>query len=142
MERADLETLKDTLRDALLKSGREVRERKTVAGRAFLVDGRAVGQFEERNGSLRVRLWLADEERAAFEARPTFHRESGWLLVVSDDDVTFVCGLATAAFRAASAGKGSPPSASTVEIADMDGEEKKGGSRRALPNSRRPAGRG
>lgn len=126
----------NTLREAFVASGRDVRERKTVTGRAFLVGGRAVGQYEERAGGLRARLWLADKERTAFEARPTFDRESGWLHVVSDDDVKFVCGLVSAAYRSASSGKGSPPSASTVEMpttAELIGEEKKKGASRRPP---------
>lgn len=134
--------MSNTLREAFMASGRDVRERKTVTGRAFLVGGRAVGQYEERAGALRARLWLTDKERASFEARPTFDRESGWLHVVSDEDVKFVCSLVPAAYRAASAGKGSPPSASTVEMptaTDISVEEtKKGASRRPPVRSSRP----
>ncbi len=123
-----------------------LRERGTVAGTAFLVGGRAVGQFEARGGLLRARLWLTEKERASFEARPTFDRESGWLHVVSNEDVKFVSSLVPAAYRAASGGKGSPPSASTVEMptaTDISMEDKKkGASRRTLSTSRRPAGRG
>lgn len=142
VERADLASMTNTLGEAFMGSGRDVRERKTVTGRAFLVSGRAIGQYEERGGALRVRLWLADKERAAFEERPTFDRESGWLHVISNEDVKFVCGLAPAAYRAASAGKGSPPSASTVEVptaADLMAEErKKGTSRRPSARPSRP----
>jgi hypothetical protein len=138
MERADMASMTNTLREAFVAAGRDVRERRTVTGRAFLVDGRAIGQFEERSGTLRARLWLADKERAAFEARPTFDRDSGWLHVVSDDDVRFVCGLVPAAYRAAASGKGAPPSATSVEVpttADLMEEEKKKGA------SRRPSAR-
>lgn len=132
--------MENTLREAFLAAGRDVRERRTVTGRAFLHDGRAVGQFEERSGGLRVRLWLADKERALFEGRPTFDRESGWLHVVSDDDVKFVAGLVPAAYKAASSGKASPPSASTVELptaADVLTGEK----RKSAASPRRPSER-
>jgi hypothetical protein len=138
MERADMASMTNTLREAFVAAGRDVRERRTVTGRAFLVAGRAVGQFEERSGTLRARLWLADKERGAFEARPTFDRDSGWLHVISDDDVRFVCGLVPAAYKAAAAGKGAPPSANTVEVpttAELIEEEKKKGA------SRRPSAR-
>lgn len=142
VERADVATMMNSLREAFLASGRDIRERGTVAGTAFLVSGRAVGQFEARGGMLRARLWLTDKERASFEARPTFDRQSGWLHVVSNDDVKFVSSLVPAAYRAASAGKGSPPSASTVEVsADADiteGEKKRGASRRPPVRSSRP----
>jgi hypothetical protein len=142
MDRADAATMTNAMREAFLGAGRDVRERKTVSGNAFLVAGRAVGQFQERGGSLRVRLWLMEKERAAFEARPTFDRESGWLHVVSDDDVRFVVGLVPAAYRAAASGKGSPPSASTVEMpttAELIEEEKKRGApRRPAARSTRP----
>ena len=108
--------MENALREAFVAAGRDMKERRTVTGRAFLVGGRAVGQYEERAGLLRARLWLADKERATFEARPTFDRDSGWLHVVSDDDVRFVNGLIPAAYRAASSGKASPPSARTVEL--------------------------
>lgn len=134
VDRADIATMTNTLREAFLGTGRDVRERRTVTGHAFLVAGRAVGQFEERAGAMRVRLWLSDKERALFEARPTFDRESGWLHVVSDEDVKFVCGLVPSAYRAAASGKASPPSASTVEMPTtaelMEEERKKGASRR------------
>ena len=126
----------NTLRQAFLASSDEVNERRTVAGHAFLAGGRAVGQFEARANMLRARLWLADKDRAVFESRPTFDRESGWLHVVSDDDVRFVCGLVPAALKAASSGRAAPPSASTVEmpttardIASAE-ERKRGASRR------------
>lgn len=144
VERADIATMMNGLREAFLASGREIRERGTVAGTAFLVGGRAVGQYEARGGMLRVRLWLTDTERATFEARPTFDRESGWLHVVSNEDVKFVSSLVPAAYRAASAGKGSPPSASTVEMpsaTDVAGEgTKKGASRRPPVRSSRSRG--
>jgi hypothetical protein len=128
VERADLLSMENTLREAFVATGSDVRERRTVTGRAFLVDGRALGQFEERAGVLRVRLWLGERERASFEGRPTFDRESGWLHLVSDDDVRFVAGLLPAAYKAAASGKATPPSASTLEMptaADITIEEKK-----------------
>ncbi len=132
----------NTMREAFLGAGRDVRERRTLTGNAFLSAGRAVGQFEERAGTLRVRLWLPDKERTAFEARPTFDRESGWLHVVSDEDVKFVCQLAPVAYRAAASGKGAPPSASTVEIPTtakvIEAEKKKVGLRRPAARSSRP----
>jgi len=132
--------MENKLREAFVAVGRDVRERKTVSGRAFLIDGRAVGQFEERGGVLRARLWLGDKERATFESRATFDRESGWLHVVSDDDVRFIASLVPAAYKAASSGKASPPGASTVEMPtrpDIPVEAKKKGA--ASP--RRPSAR-
>lgn len=128
----------NTIRDAFGRAG-DVRERSLVAGRAFLhPSGRAIAQVEERGGTLRARVWLADKERAAFEARPTFDRESGWLHVVSDDDVRFVCGLAPAAYGAATNGRASPPSASTVEVSEAtpapDEEKRKGAGPRRPPS--------
>jgi hypothetical protein len=148
MDRADVATLSNTMREAFLGSGRDVAERKTVTGNAFLVSGRAIGQFEERGGTLRVRLWLGDKERAAFEGRPTFDRDSGWLHVISDEDVKFVCGLAAAAYRAAASGKAAPPSARSVELPSSEmparvppegsEEKKKGAPRRPAARSMRP----
>lgn len=138
MDRADFATTTNVLREAFLKSGPDVRERKTVAGHAFLVSGRAIGQFEERAGGLRARLWLTDKERAAFEGRPTFDRESGWLLVISDDDVRFVSALAQTAHRAASSGKGTPPSASTIEMPNALAAEVADDKRKASATRRAP----
>jgi hypothetical protein len=144
MDRADAATMTNSMREAFLASGRDVAERKTVTGNAFLVSGRAIGQFEERAGLLRVRLWLGDKERAAFEGRPTFDRDSGWLHVISDDDVRFVCGLAPVAYRAAVSGKGAPPSARAVEMPSNEmparvppggSEEKKKGAATRRPPS-------
>ena len=138
MDRANVATMSNAMREAFLGAGRDVAERRTVTGNAFLVSGRALGQFEERAGTLRVRLWLGDKERATFESRPTFDRDSGWLYVISDDDVTFVCGLAPAAYRAGSSGKAAPPSARSVEMptSEMPGEEKKKGAATRRPASR------
>lgn len=130
----------DRLREAFVSAGADVRERSLVAGRAYLhPSGRAIAQVEERAGTLRARVWLSDRERAALESRPTFDRSSGWIHLVSDDDVRFVCGLAAAAYRAATTGRASPPSASTVEIGSRGrpGEEEK--KKGALP--RRPPSR-
>ncbi|MBM4433668.1 MAG: hypothetical protein FJ028_00885 [Chloroflexi bacterium] len=132
-------SIENTLREAFVAAGSDVRERRTVSGRAFPVDGRALGQFEERAGVLRVRPWLGDRERASFEGRPTFDRESGWLHLVSDDDVRFVAGLVPAAYEAASSGRATPPSASTVEMptaADVTLEEKKGAASPRRPSAR------
>lgn len=111
----------NTLREAFLASGKDTQEKRTVAGHAFLVGGRAVGQIERRANAIRARLWLPDKERTTFEARPTFDHESGWLYVVSDEDVQFVSELARTAHRAAAAGERgvSPPGARTVEIAPL-----------------------
>jgi hypothetical protein len=118
MPRADIATTVNTLREAFLASGKGTHEKRTVAGHAFLVDGRAVGHIERRANAVRARLWLPDKERKAFEARPTFDRESGWLYVVSAEDVAFVREMAKVAHRAAAAGERgiSPPGASKVEI--------------------------
>jgi hypothetical protein len=137
--RADLIAMENTLREAFVAAGRDVRERGTVTGRAFLFDGRAVGQYEKRSGGLRVRLWLGEKERATFEARPTFDRESGWLHVISDEDVKFVARLIPAAYKAASSGKASPPSASTVELptaAEIIVEKKRGAASPRRPSER------
>lgn len=130
----------NTLREAFLAADREVNERRTVAGHAFLMGGRAVGQFEARANMLRARLWLADKERAVFEARPTFDRDSGWLHLVSDDDVRFVCSLVPAAFKAASSGRAAPPSARTVEMPTTT-RDLAGASERKRGAPRRPSAR-
>ncbi len=103
--------MSNALREAFLAAGKDIEEKRTVTGSAFLTAGRAVGQFETRANVLRVRLWLADKERRAFEGRPTFDADSGWLHVVSDEDVGFVRGLVTAAHRAAVSGSAAAPSA-------------------------------
>jgi hypothetical protein len=138
MDRADVATMSNAMREAFLGSGRDVAERKTVTGSAFLVSGRAIGQYEERAGTLRARLWLGDKERAAFESRPTFDRDSGWLHVISDEDVKFVCGLVPAAYRAAASGKAAPPSARSIEMpsSELPVEEKK---KSAAPTRRPPS---
>ena len=136
MDRAAIAVMTDRLRDVFLRSGAGVQERKTVTGHAFLVAGRAIGQFEERAGGLRARLWLADKERATLEKRPTFDRESGWLHVVSDEDVAFIAGLAPSAYKAAATGRAAPPSARIAELPMTEDtvmaeeEKKKGASRR------------
>jgi hypothetical protein len=93
------------LREAFASAGPKVEERRTGTGRAYLVDGRMVGQVDENPGSLRVRMWLVDKDRSSFEQRPTFDAQKGWMVVVSDDDVGFVRGLVPAAYRAAAEGK-------------------------------------
>ena len=93
------------LRDAFASAGPGVEERRTGTGRAFLVEGRALGQVDEGSGSLRVRMWLVAGDRPAVEARPTFDPQSGWMVVVSDDDVGFVRELMPSAYRAAAKGE-------------------------------------
>jgi len=112
VERADIAAMVNAMREAFLAAGPNVREKRTVAGHAFLVDGRALGQIQRRANALRARLWLPDKERGVLEARPTFDRDSGWLFVVSDEDVRFVRGLAPVAFKAALSGAAgaTPPS--------------------------------
>lgn len=102
MERADVVSLVNSLREAFLAAGADVREKPTVTGGAFLVDGRALGRVDVRVSTVRVRLWLPERERRSFEARPTFDPESGWLHVVSEEDVTFTRGLIDLAYRASS----------------------------------------
>jgi hypothetical protein len=104
MERADIAGLTNALREAFLAAGKGLEEKRQVTGSAFFVHGHAIGQFELRAGALRARLWLADRDRRTLEARPTFDADSGWLHVVSDEDVAFVRGLIPAASRAASSG--------------------------------------
>lgn len=102
------------LRDALASSGTDVTEKRTGTGRAFLVAGRALGQLDETALGVRVRLWLPEKERRAVERRPTFDTDSGWLHVVSDDDVAFVRGLLPVAYRAAATGEfGTAPTGRT-----------------------------
>ena len=93
------------LRDAFASAGPEVEERRTGTGRAFLVSGRVIGQVDEGSGSLRVKMWLVAGDRSAVARRPTFDPQSGWMVVVSDDDVGFVRELAPGAYRAASKGE-------------------------------------
>lgn len=118
MDRADVAALANALREAFLAGGKEMRERKTVTGQAFLLAERAVGQIDVRANVVRARLWLSEKDRQRFEARPTFDAESGWLHVVSDEDVEFVRSLVPAACRAASSGvETAPPSPRGVEVA-------------------------
>ena len=93
------------LRDAFASAGPEVEERRTGTGRAFLAGGRVFGHVDEGSGSLRVKMWLVAGDKAAVERRPTFDPQSGWMVVVSDDDVGFVRELAPGAYRAASKGE-------------------------------------
>jgi hypothetical protein len=102
--RTDVAAMSSSLRDAFTSAGPEVEERRTGTGRAFLVAGRAMGQIDESPALLRVRLWLVEKDRRSVEGRPTFDSASGWLHVVSDDDVAFVRGLIPLAYRAAVAG--------------------------------------
>jgi hypothetical protein len=111
--RTDIAAMASALRDAFASAGPKVEERRTGTGRAYLVGGRVVGQVDETPGSLRVRMWLVDKDRSAFEGRPTFDARSGWMVVVSDEDVGFVRGLVPVAYRAADEGK--PTATPTVE---------------------------
>lgn len=118
MDRADVAALANALREAFLAAGKDMRERKTVTGQAFLLGGHAVGQIDVRANVVRARLWLPEKERQRFESRPTFDPESGWLHVVSDDDVGFLRTLLPVACRtAASGGEAAPPAPRGVEIA-------------------------
>lgn len=103
--RTDIAAMASALRDAFASAGPEVEERRTGTGRAFLVGGRVIGQVDEGSGSLRVKMWLVAGDRSAVERRPTFDPRSGWMVVVSDDDVGFVRELAPGAYRAASKGE-------------------------------------
>ena len=103
--RTDIAAMASALRDAFASAGPKVEERRTGTGRAYLVEGRVVGQVDETPGSLRVRMWLVDKDRGVFEGRPTFDAQSGWMVVVSDEDVGFVRELVPVAYRAAAEGK-------------------------------------
>jgi hypothetical protein len=150
MDRADIAGMTSALREAFLTAGKEIEEKRTATGSAFFTAGHAIGQFETRASALRARLWLTDKERQKLEARPTFDGDSGWLHVVSDEDVAFLRSLLGSAYRAASTGNAAPsaprpagpgapwtvgapserkrltPSAEAVQ----PGEKKKGASRR------------
>lgn len=126
------------LRDAFASAGPGVEERRTGTGRAFLVEGRVLGQVDEGSGSLRVRMWLVAGDRPAVEARPTFDPQSGWMVVVSDDDVGFVRELMPSAYRAAAKGE------ETAAPAQRD-EATRGQATRAAsppPSSEKPSVRG
>ncbi|MDE3100968.1 MAG: hypothetical protein KGJ98_01900 [Chloroflexota bacterium] len=130
MDRADVAALANALREAFLADGGEMRERKTVTGEAFLLGEHAVGQIDVRANVVRARLWLSDEDRRRFEARPTFDPESGWLHVVSDEDVELVRSLIPAASRTAASGAdAAPPAPRSVDAAPP----------RAAPTKRRRA---
>ena len=98
----------NALREAFLAAGNDIEEKRTATGSAFFTDGHAIGQYETRANVLRARLWLPDKERAKLEARPTYDADSGWLHVVSDEDVAFVRGLIPSAQRSAASGAGAP----------------------------------
>lgn len=118
MDRADVAALANALREAFLAGGEDMRERKTVTGQAFLLSGRAVGQIDVRANVVRARLWLPERDRQRFEARPTFDPESGWIHVVSREDVEFVRKLVPVACRAAAAGTdAAPPAPRGIEVA-------------------------
>src|SRR5262245_45498445 len=104
--------MSNALRESFLEAGTNVEEKRTATGSAFFAGGHAIGQFETRANVLRARLWLADKDRQKLEARPTFDPDSGWLHVVSDEDVAFVRGLIANAYRSATTGgAGASPSA-------------------------------
>ena len=104
--------MSSALRESFLAAGKEVEEKRTATGSAYFTAGHAIGQYETRANVLRARLWLSDKDRQKLEARPTFDADSGWLHVVSDEDVAFVRGLLASAYRSASGGAtGAAPSA-------------------------------
>lgn len=143
MERADIAAMAESIREAFLSAGDGIREKRTVTGRAFLVEDRAIGQTDVRAGTLRTRIWLPDKERRAFESRPTFDLDSGWLHLVSDDDIQFVRNILPVAYRAVRAGTALPSGTRSVgpesETAAA-GEKKRGASRRPPSRSIRPRG--
>ena len=96
--------MSNALREVFLAAGKDIEEKRTATGSAFFTAGHAIGQYETRANVLRSRLWLADKERAKVESRPTFDADSGWLHVVSDEDVAFLRGLVTVAYQSASSG--------------------------------------
>ena len=96
--------MSNAVREAFLAAGKDIEEKRTATGSAFFIAGHAIGQYETRASVLRARLWLADKERAKLESRPTFDADSGWLHVVSDEDVALLRGLVTVAYRSASSG--------------------------------------
>ena len=100
--------MSNALREAFLAAGRDIEEKRTATGSAFFTGGHAMGQYETRANVLRARLWLPDKDRAKLEARPTYDPDSGWLHVVSDEDVAFVRGLIPIAQRSAISGTGTP----------------------------------
>lgn len=104
MERADIAGMSNALRESFLAAGKDIEEKRTATGNAFFTAGHAIGQYESRANVLRVRLWLPDKDRAKLEARPTFDADSGWLHVVSDEDVAFLRGLVATAYRSATSG--------------------------------------
>jgi hypothetical protein len=117
VDRADVAALTAALSEAFLAAGNDIRERRTVTGSAFLVDGRVLGQIDVRSSVVRVRLWLPEKDRRTFETRPTFDPESGWLHVVSEDDIRSVRSLLPVASRAAASGSDTaPPSPRGIEV--------------------------
>ena len=110
MERVDIAGMGNALREAFRAAGKDIEEKRTAMGSAFFARGHAIGQFETRANVLRARLWLADKERSKLEARPTYDPDSGWLHVVSDEDVAFVRTLVPSALRSAASGSGNPSS--------------------------------
>lgn len=115
MDRADIVTMANELREAFLSGGADISEKRTVTGGAFFVAGHALGQVERKPNSLRVRLWLADKDRRTFEQRPTFDADSGWLHVVSQEDIGFIRGLIPLAHKAALSGSATATSSPTSE---------------------------
>jgi hypothetical protein len=108
VERADIAGMSNALREAFLAAGKDIEEKRTATGSAFFTAGHAIGQYETRANVLRSRLWLADKERAKVESRPTFDADSGWLHVVSEEDVAFLRGLVQIAYKSASSATAAP----------------------------------
>ena len=126
------------LREAFASAGPKVEERRTGTGRAYVVGGRVVGQVDETPGSLRVRMWLVDKDRSTFEGRPTFDSQSGWIVVVSDDDVAFVKKMVPDAYRAAAEGKQTAtPAGQATRTASPPSSSERSSSR--APASGRPS---
>ena len=118
MERADIVGMSNALREAFLAAGKAVEEKRTAMGSAFFMQGHAIGQFETRASTLRVRLWLPDKDRRTFESRPTFDADNGWLHVVSDEDVAFVRTAIATSYRIAAKGDpGAAPSGPRSPVA-------------------------
>ena len=102
--------MSNALREAFVAAGKDIEEKRTATGSAFFTGGHAIGQYETRANVLRARLWLPDKERSKLEARPTYDPDSGWLHVVSDEDVAFLRGLLPSALRSGASGSGAPSS--------------------------------
>lgn len=140
MVRTDVAAMSSRLRDAFASAGSDVDERRTGTGRAFLVSGRALAQLDDGPSLLRVRLWLLEKDRRAVEGRPTFDSGSGWLHVVSDDDVAFIRGLIPLAYRAAAKGEaGAAPTGPGETPWDVAAPARESRTAAARPAPTRPA---